>query len=117
MPELYDQLCLGAVNGGVKVCTLGGDVCSFATHSKKAEVHQGHLYIAGSHNNAYTQHSLDPSNLMDTQVKALLLKQHMVEEWVQLFHAVNDAFSEVNPDSFPTLNERAMGEPQPAITP
>jgi len=54
MPELCDQLCLGAVNGRVKFCTLGGDMCSFATHSKKAKVHQGHLYIAGSCNNVYT---------------------------------------------------------------
>jgi hypothetical protein len=43
-PQSLPELCLGAVNGGVKFCTLAREKCSVSAHSKKVQVDPNHLH-------------------------------------------------------------------------
>ncbi len=48
------QMCLGAVNSGVKFCMLPCDKCGFTTHGKKVKVFPDHIYILGGKNAAFS---------------------------------------------------------------
>jgi hypothetical protein len=88
-PELHDQLCLGAVAGGVKFCTLGAVSCNFVTHAKKVEVFADHLYVATGKNSAFTHHHVPVASLTLDQLEGLLQERHSKEEWTYLIRVVN----------------------------
>jgi len=88
-PELHEQLCLGAVAGGVKFCTLGAVSCNFVTHAKKVEVFADHLYVATGKNSAFTHHHVPVASLTLDQLEGLLQERHSKEEWTYLIRVVN----------------------------
>jgi hypothetical protein len=45
-PEVVASICMGAVNDGVKFCTLGTNSRSYSTHEKKVPIKPSHIYIA-----------------------------------------------------------------------
>ncbi len=53
-PESVPQLCLGAMNGGVKFCLVPCEKCTVAAHTKKIEVFPAHVYVNSCRNTAFT---------------------------------------------------------------
>jgi len=84
--DLHCRLCLGTVGNGLKFCTLGGDQCSFTSHSKKVPTEVGALYIASVRNSAFARHCIQANLLSPPQLSSVLAEKHTKEEWVYLFH-------------------------------
>lgn len=83
-PDLLDTMCLGAVSGGVKFCTLDSSVCSFTTHAKKVEVRPGAIYISTGRQSAFSHHYALVDSLSVEQLERLLEERHSKEEWIRL---------------------------------
>jgi hypothetical protein len=62
-PDSLSQMCLGAVNGGVKFCMLSCDECSVAAHAKKVKVEPNNVYINAGRNAAYTNPHIAAASL------------------------------------------------------
>jgi hypothetical protein len=86
MAEMKGELCCGAVAGGIKFCTLGAQVSSFTTHSKKVAVVVNHPYVTMPRNNAYSNHHAPVEMLGDDQLSLLLQERHGLEEWAKILH-------------------------------
>lgn len=86
-PEVIASICMGAVNGGVKFCTLGADTCSYSTHEKKVSVKENHIYIASTNKSAFSHHYLSTGLLTRDELTALTMETRPLEEWIQLFHS------------------------------
>jgi len=84
--DLHGLLCLGVVGNGLKFCTLGADQCLFMTHSKKASMDVGSLYISSGRNSAFARHSIQVDLLSPEQLSFVLSEKHTREELVYLFH-------------------------------
>jgi len=97
-PILKSSICLGALSGGLKFCTLGASGCSYSSHIKKASVEANRLYISTGRNSAFINHYVDVSLLTAMQKEAMLAERHTKEEWVQVFHAWNMAQKEPGPE-------------------
>ncbi len=84
--DFAQGFCRGANSGGVKLCTLGADVCVIKIHrTKKVD---GSLYIAAGRNGAYAQHYADASTLTPAQLTNVLNERRSREEWVRLLHGL-----------------------------
>jgi hypothetical protein len=90
-PELIEDMCLGAVAGGVKFCTLRKADCSFTTHSRKVEVARGVVYLSAGSNSAFTHHYAPTEALTEVQVEELLGESHTKEEWIRLLRGLTEA--------------------------
>jgi hypothetical protein len=84
-PELLPQLCLGAVNGGVKFCTLPCDKCTVGAHTKKVAVQASNVYANAGWNAVYTYPSLPIAALETNNMSSILGELHPREEWLQIF--------------------------------
>jgi hypothetical protein len=80
-PDLLLQLCLGAVNGGIKFCTLPCDKCTVCTHSRKVALEGNHLYINAGQNAVYTNPSL-PIAAPGSSLSTFPGKLHPHEDWL-----------------------------------
>lgn len=87
--EVLSKLCLGAVNGGVKFCTLGVEQCSYSTHSKKVLVQPDHVYILAGPKAAYSNHFIPVDKFLPDQLQQFLGETRSLEEWIQLFNTIN----------------------------
>ena len=83
-PDLLEKMCLGAVAGGVKFCTLESSVCSFSSHTKKVEVRPDAIYISTGRQSAFSLHYAPVASLSGEQVERLLEERHTKDEWVRL---------------------------------
>jgi hypothetical protein len=92
--ELVQDMCCGAVSGGVKFCTLGASKCTFSSYHKKVAVLSDELYIAAPRNTAYSSHHVPVRLLSEGQLMAVLREQHPKDKWVRLLHALNSQSSD-----------------------
>ncbi len=95
-PDLLENLCFGAVSGGVKFCTLGAASCSFSTHVKKVEVFSNHLYVSTGRNSAFTHHHIPVEDLTRDQITTLLQEQHSQADWVHLLKGFNQTLASLD---------------------
>jgi hypothetical protein len=91
--ESLSQMCLGAVNGGVKFCMLACDKCAVAAHSKKVKVEVHHVYINAGQNAAYTNPHIAVASLGST-FNVLLGELHPHEDWLHIFQSYLDEAEE-----------------------
>lgn len=89
-PASLSELCLGAVNGGVKFCTLAREKCSVSAHSKKVQDDSNHLYVIGGKTFAFTNPRV-PSLVVGNALSSLLQELHPREEWLQIFQTLLDS--------------------------
>jgi len=92
--ELVQDMCCGAVSGGVKFCTLGASKCTFSSYHKKVAVLSDELYSAAPRNTAYSSHHVPVRLLSEGQLMAVLREQHPKDKWVPLLHALNSQSSD-----------------------
>jgi len=79
-PDLFAQLCCGAVAGSVNFYTLGSNACTFIKHQKKVDVVVNHIYLSTGHNSVLTHHHM-PASLVDHEhLVELLTEQHSQSE-------------------------------------
>jgi len=84
LPDQADKMCLGAVAGGIKFCTLDAGMCSFSTNSKKVEVTPRAIYISTGRQSAISHHFAPVDLLTQDQIDRLLEERHSKEEWIRL---------------------------------
>lgn len=92
--DLVPQRCLGAVNGGVKFCTLHSDMCSVSAHVKKVAVAGDHVYISGAKTSAFSNPRL-PALIIGSTLPSLLQQTHPRDEWLQIFQGILDTQSDI----------------------
>jgi hypothetical protein len=89
-PESLDQLCLGAVNGGVKFCLLPIDKCSVAAHGKKVSVLPSQVYINAGRSSAYSNPTV-AVDALGSALPSLLGELHPREDWLRILqHYIED---------------------------
>jgi hypothetical protein len=88
-PAFLEKLCCGAVAGRVKFCALGATACGFTMHVKRVNVESNHLYVSSGQNSSFMHHHVPVSALAPDQVSALLKEQHSKEDWIHVFHMLN----------------------------
>lgn len=101
--EAMTQLCLGAVNGGIKFCMLPCDKCGFTTHGKKVKVYPDHVYILGGKNAAFTNPHI-PVASIGGLLDSMLGEYRPREEWLKIFQSILD--ETVPPSTFETPRKR-----------
>jgi hypothetical protein len=84
LPDQADKMCLGAVAGGIKFCTLDAGMCFFSTHSKKVEVTPRAIYISTGRQSAFSHHFAPIDLLTQDEIDRLLEECHSKEECIRL---------------------------------
>jgi hypothetical protein len=100
-PDLLDKMCLGAVAGGVKFCTLDETSCTFSTHAKKVAVRAGSIYISTGRQSAFAHHYAPTVSLSSEQLEGLLEERHTKEEWIRLLLGLRQGSDGVDVGSSP----------------
>ncbi len=79
--EFFCRVCVsGSVGSGVKFYTLGIGLSSFACHSKKVCIEQGHLYVSARRNSAFTHHHSPAESLSESELNCFLQEYHAEKE-------------------------------------
>jgi hypothetical protein len=119
-PELLQNMCCGAVSGGVKFCTLGASRCTYTSHQKKVGGYPNEFYITAPRNTAYSNHHASTSLLSDDQLTNVLLEHHTKEEWARLLYSLNAQANERPPQfdsaTDPTKELDQLHEPAQAVS-
>jgi len=100
-PDLLDKMCLGAVAGSMKFCTLDETSCTFSTHAKKVAVCAGSIYISTGHQSAFAHHYAPTVSLSSKQLEGLLEERHTKEEWIRLLLGLRQGSDGVDAGSSP----------------